>query len=284
MIAWPLGSYLLNFPTLLRGLTYSSYYLELIGPFLLFSPVYNGIFRALMVLVYTLFQIGLGTTLTLGLFPFISTIAIIPFLPSSFWNKIKITLQLNAFKKLKKWVTNHFIKRNLKFKPYRVTTIISGFFVIVVLMWNLQAIKLIKIPKSLKWISDVTYVRQRWGMFAPKPTFNDGWFVIPGKLADGTEVDIFGGGFDIDWEKPKRVSRTFDGHRWRRYMIALRKKKGKKHRYLYAQYMCRSWNRGASKNKQLRSLEIIFNQELTTLDAEPKKVKKVTLWKGKCKK
>ena len=68
---------------------------------------------------------------------------------------------------------------------------------------------------------------------------DDGWFVIPAKLANGKEIDLFkagGGGGPISFEKPTFVSRTFKDHRWRRYLMNLLSGAHQDKRLFYGRY------------------------------------------------
>ena len=86
--ARPLGHWLLGFPDLLRVMTSCVVGLELIGPFLLFCPVFTAPIRALTLVAFVGLQMGLGPTLQLGFFPWVSTLALLPFLPAAFWERL----------------------------------------------------------------------------------------------------------------------------------------------------------------------------------------------------
>ena len=58
------------------------------GAILLFSPLVTRTIRSLVLPAFLLLQIGLALTMKLGLFPLISTAAILPFISGSFWNRL----------------------------------------------------------------------------------------------------------------------------------------------------------------------------------------------------
>jgi len=87
--ATPLGHWLLNFPNLLKTLTFLTLYLEALGPFLAFFPYLTGPLRSLTVFVFFGFHAGMVLTMELGLFPYISAAAWIVFLPDWFWDKFQ---------------------------------------------------------------------------------------------------------------------------------------------------------------------------------------------------
>jgi hypothetical protein len=86
------GLFLLQFPELLRYLTYSSLYLETLGPVLLFLPFAVGLQRMLAIAAFTMFHIGLALTLDLGNFPWVCMAGWVALLPSSFWDKVQAQL------------------------------------------------------------------------------------------------------------------------------------------------------------------------------------------------
>jgi hypothetical protein len=55
----PIGQYLLEFPGLLKPLTHAVSWYEVIGPLLLFSPVFTGPIRTLTIVGFALFHLGL---------------------------------------------------------------------------------------------------------------------------------------------------------------------------------------------------------------------------------
>lgn len=86
--ATELGSYLLNFPALLTTITFATLALEALGPFLLFSPVFNSQLRTATVAVFVSFQFGILFTLSVGLFSFVAAFCMVCFLPGWFWDGV----------------------------------------------------------------------------------------------------------------------------------------------------------------------------------------------------
>jgi predicted DCC family thiol-disulfide oxidoreductase YuxK len=80
MAAWPM--------LILKAITVTTIVIEIGGALLLFSPVVNRTIRSLVLPAFFLLQLGLVLTMRLGLFPLISTAAILPFIPGTFWNKL----------------------------------------------------------------------------------------------------------------------------------------------------------------------------------------------------
>ncbi len=90
--AEPFGRWLLQFPRVLEFLTYSSWTLEFFGAFLLFSPFFTVACRLVLIMAFATLQIGFSQTLNLGLFPWVSIAAMLPFAPSCVWDRTSIAL------------------------------------------------------------------------------------------------------------------------------------------------------------------------------------------------
>lgn len=143
------------------------------------------------------------------------------------------------------------------------------------------------------WDKIAQYLRldQKWNMFAPFPLKDDGWYVIPGKLNDGTEFDLFppqqhdliGSSYPpVSWDKPSQVSATYKNARWRKYMMNIWQKKKKEHRLYYGRYLCRSFNKEQLFDRKLLSFEIFFVKERTPPPDEEAKTERVSIWKHDC--
>src|SRR6185436_11461475 len=104
---------------------------------------------------------------------------------------------------------------------------------------------------------------QIWNMFAPKPLTDDGWYVIPAWLQNGTEVDLMTGTGPVHWEKPTLVYVTYRNQRWRKYLMNIWKSDSASHRPYFGRYLCRSWNAVHQGEEMLQNLEIYFMKEET---------------------
>lgn len=84
----PIGTYLLQFPKLLMVLTIATLVLEAFGPFLLFFPFFTGPVRTMGVIAFMSLHFGIWMTMYIGLFPFVSALCMVCFLPTWFWDKV----------------------------------------------------------------------------------------------------------------------------------------------------------------------------------------------------
>lgn len=85
----PFGSFLKSFPALLKIMTLSVLYIELLGPFLFFVPFFKQIFRTGIAFVFISFHFGLFLSFYLGAFPWVAIIAWVGLLPTDFWKSFK---------------------------------------------------------------------------------------------------------------------------------------------------------------------------------------------------
>lgn len=93
-----LGQWLLQFPKLLEVLTIFTINLEIVAPLLLFIPIFTAQFRIVIFALFMILQVGINLSMAnLMIFGYITTILLIPFLPSSFFDWVS-----RSFRKLGK--------------------------------------------------------------------------------------------------------------------------------------------------------------------------------------
>jgi hypothetical protein len=80
------GHYLLNeFPDFLTVMTFATFGLEALGPFLLLCPFFTGPVRTGAVMAFMSLHFGIWLTMDIGIFPWISAFCMVCFLPGWFW-------------------------------------------------------------------------------------------------------------------------------------------------------------------------------------------------------
>ena len=85
----PIGSYLLQFPELLKVMTFATLALEAFGPFLLFFPFFTGPVRTGAVFAFISLHVGIWLTMYIGLFQWVSALCMVCFLPAWFWDNLQ---------------------------------------------------------------------------------------------------------------------------------------------------------------------------------------------------
>jgi predicted DCC family thiol-disulfide oxidoreductase YuxK len=83
-----LGRFLLNLGPLLTALTFITLVLEWVGPLLIWSPLRHDFCRMLAVVTFIGLHAGFGLTLNLGIFPFLSIVSWLAFIPTSAWEAL----------------------------------------------------------------------------------------------------------------------------------------------------------------------------------------------------
>jgi len=292
----PFGHFLLHFPQVLPLLTRGIFLWEIVGPLLAFIPVYNGFFRTLTVVAFLAFHLGLWLSLNLGIFPYVSALGWLVFLPSAFWDKL-----LPCFPRLghlasrltqtwKAWIRAHWIPSlksgRLNFTLSKIGTLFVGLSLIYVLLWNVRTLNFDRyrsfFPPSLNGFGFLLRIDQMWDMFSPSPLREDGWFVIPGRLKDGREVDLFREGKSVSFEKPKKVSEDYPIERWQKYMMNIAQSNYSDHRPYFGRYLCRWWNANHPAPEQVSQFQIDFMMELTQADGQEASPQKLILWEQNC--
>jgi hypothetical protein len=88
-----LGRFLLEFPTLLKFMTYGVFWFEVIGPVLLISPFFTYQTRIFGICGFSLLHMGILLTLGLGTFPLMNILCMLFFVPPEVWDKVRARFQ-----------------------------------------------------------------------------------------------------------------------------------------------------------------------------------------------
>jgi hypothetical protein len=139
-----------------------------------------------------------------------------------------------------------------------------GIFLIgYIIIWNIGTTGKKIMPESGEKLGFLTHLDQQFNMFAPSPLRQDGWYVIHGKLRDGTDVDVFRKKIDVSYKKPELVSYMYKNQRWQKFMMNIFYEDMKEFRLGYGRYLCREWNKNKTDKDELVSFKIIFMTETT---------------------
>ena len=255
---------------------------ESYAPFLLLFPLDRGQTRTFAITGFVAMHIGFGSMMELGLFAYIGVVMLVLLLPAWFWD--------GPMGRMTKFFDDRLgqdqrqsqsQKRGWRF----LMEAFSLFLIIYCFAWNLGNEGLrpnLRVPKSLLWFGHTFRLDQRWNMFSPGPFTEDGWYVVEGKFRHGVVADLFNGGRELSWDKPKDVAHTYRNQRWRKYMMNLWLAENRRHRSPYGQYISRLWNPNGRSEKELSGFNLVYMLENTLPDGrEAAPVKKV-LWKHWC--
>lgn len=189
---------------------------------------------------------------------------------------------------------SHVSKRLLPFKAVNIQsgklqTILVLFFTGFVFVQNLSTIPAIglQLPYEYRMARQALGLYQNWTMFAPYPELDSPWPIIPGKLRDGTNVNVYSGEIELpDFIKPDVVSALYANSRWRKFFANMEDQSYTSGPYPmllnYGRYQCRLWNKNMAAPKQLKTFEIYFNVERTQKPGMPKIMDRRSVWTHRC--
>lgn len=238
---------------------------------LLFSSIFlillTGWRRVLLVLVFVVMHIGMLLTLRLGIFPLVSIVGLVPFLPEEFWDAVGDRFtehELSAYMKNLLGIFSEILPRFPGFLSgvsdwvlNKVVPVVVSVVLVLILVWNAASLGVVDLPDTA-----VDPQERRWDMFAPEPLHTDGWYVVPGTLESGKEIDAFHGG-SVEWGPPTESAAEFPSQRWFMYLFDLQRGREELHSY-FASYLCREWN--STHSDGLVSVDVYYVQREVLLD------------------
>ena len=101
--ATPFALWFRQFEGLMQGLTFYVWTLELVGPVLIFSPILHRPLRALLMVCFMTMHFGFWLCLEIGLFPLISIIMNLTFMPGWMWDGLERRLSTKGRSDVKIW-------------------------------------------------------------------------------------------------------------------------------------------------------------------------------------
>jgi hypothetical protein len=171
-----------------------------------------------------------------------------------------------------------------------VTNLLALFFLLYVFCWNLTTISEFAIPERTRPLGYLLGLRQDWGVFAPEPRETGGWYVIPGSLHSGKQVNLMTAAirndFDlregVSWEQPEDVANTLKNKYWRKYLSGIRDPDNEDLRRYFGRYICREWNARHTGTEQLVDLQIVHMKVKTLPDYQRTVPEKVVIREHSC--
>lgn len=279
-----LGWILRDHPALTRLLDYSVLVIEIASSILLLLP--SRVLRVFVILVVWGMLAGITATMWVGIFPYLMAASLLVFVPGEVWDACaRLVRSGSATSRALEAIARaagHAVAVLSRFvaaspplpRPWPMRRVFveatAGLALVYVLVWNVGLWRNAdyEAPRPLAWFGYVTQFRQAWGMFGEFS--QTGWFVIPGRLGDGREVDLAVAGgplptleetlaTPLSFERPAFVPDRFhDVHWFAQYRIMRQYPDQDGHFLYYGRYLCREWNRRHADADSLRSFEILF--------------------------
>jgi hypothetical protein len=280
IFATPLGHWLLRYPTLLYWLTAAAYWLEWLGPAVALVPLGRGWPRLCAVCCIWGLHLATAVTMHLGLLPWISMAAWLPFLPGMFWEGLaklrrrpaSDTPATEVRPHTDGWLSRVFRHPAAVSAPLgRLTIAVVAVLLAYVAAWNInETTRLfetrLRLPAGWKNAARITGLEQTWRMFAPFPMTNDGWFCISGLLENGEVVNLWQPDAPLPTRKPRSVAATYANHRWRQYLIAVTNERWSGEISPFAAWLRRRWNAefaSGDGRRRVKEVRIVYYLEET---------------------
>ncbi len=176
--ARPLAVWLRTLPVAVLGIAgYVVVAVECIAPLLLFAPFRTTDWRTVAMILLTGLQILIGASLEVWLFPWVSTIALLPFLPTRFWQR----------------TLGSPVRRAGDWSWHRRDALAALAFLLVIL-GNVELLSRDSfIPAPVARVSRVVGLTQEWHMYAPSTYADNVRLIVSGRRQDGSVALLDGG-------------------------------------------------------------------------------------------
>ncbi len=163
--------------------------------------------------------------------------------------------------------------------------VIVLFFITIAIYWNFATLKKddnIVLPKPVEIVGSVFRLNQFWTMFAPFPTFDDGWVIVDAELFNGQKWDILNHR-PVDYSRPESISGMYKDTMWRKYFINIRTREYEDYRLFLGRYLCRQWNNDHTGTEQVKTFKIYYLLESTQPYGQPmSQIVQEMLWSHQC--
>src|SRR5579883_378117 len=312
--ATPLGQALAQYPDALRLLTHAVLAWEAIGPLLLLAPFWTARLRIVTILGFVSLQAGFWLTIAnLGLFPWISMAVMLGLVPSPCWDRL-VALRMRgaagaslraashpllrhaqsavAGNALFRWLrarAAHGASRALPggrfWEPGPTMRLTVACCLTYVVLQNVSGLPQLPfhLPSIVAGAGAPIGLDQKWTMFAPSVPQTSTWFVVPGTLANGQEVDVYRGGGPVAFTRPAAGAAAYLNDHWFKYLEGLDTSSAwKDRRPFYGAYLCRQWNQAHADAERLEDLEVVAVRQPIRLDGQPSPLTRETLLTYRC--
>jgi hypothetical protein len=293
--ATPLAKFLLHYPDMLKPLTFLTWNLEFLAPFLILASAFSGPLRTFVVLAYMGFHISLGLCMELGLFPVIGALAWVVLMPDWFWqtlfrlwarlpSRLSPTFDPGLIARVVVW-RDRLHPQSVSVRTPRAIQALAVFYLVYVTCWNIRTLDFNRhvhwFPITWNWIGEITRMDQSWELFAPDPMKTQGWIVVPATLADGEEVDLKTEASPVNWNPPPLISVTYYNERWRKYLMNISDGPDQNQCFAYASYLSNRWNATHAYDRRVKTVSVVLKRSTTTLPNAPHvEPENVELFKG----
>ena len=273
----PFGELLSTVPLVTTALGYAVYVLWTLSPGLV---LLTGWKRAALAAAFISMHVGMALSMHLGLFPFVVATTLLLFLPSAVWDRLlpadrveRARVRLRATGATA-WARGLYptvsppdgldgLRRSLRVLAavvIVVSVLFVGLYNVQVLTNRADAGPQDTVPEPLETYGETASLTQHWTMFAPDPLRETGWYRLPGRLENGTTVDVAHGGPVTEGRPPALaddLAAQYPNQRWRKYVSNLLEPGYGDERRLFLEYHCNRWNRHHAVDLERVELEYV---------------------------
>ncbi|SDR26550.1 HTTM domain-containing protein [Natronobacterium texcoconense] len=232
-----LGNHLGAYPGLLEALNWA--WVTLLAGSAAFLLLTRGWLRVPVVFAYLGAFAGLLLSFSVGLFPFVLAAAVLPFLPTQFWDALErlVPARVAHWQPRTSWlgpvgrpplewrVLETLRQRGRDDVASFVTdygrsflTIAGALVLAWILLFGAAHVSSYDVPDE---INSPHLNEQRWGLYAPDPSESYDWYGTEARLEDRSSVGAFGDE-NITADRPPDASQEYEDFRERKYLESVR--------------------------------------------------------------
>lgn len=271
-IRLPIGTLIYPYPTCLKILTFTVYYIELIAPLLFVFPFPKKI-KLIGIILIALLHIGISVSIYVGLFFLIGLVTLTGLMPGFImdWFEQKMKINLPTNKEIQNIHSTHFILDLFHiFKNTFISFIIS--YCLILNMSGLQWFRY-GLNSNVLGFGSILRLEQNWGMFSPYILKEDGYYVFSGLNKNNNSIDIKHNSKTTSFSKPESIISEFESDRWRKYSENYAFKNNNYMRPFYCTYLLKKWNL-EHPNEKISELTIYFMKEISLPNYKTKPIEK----------
>ncbi|MFM2222136.1 MAG: hypothetical protein RLZZ78_393 [Armatimonadota bacterium] len=270
----PLGGLAKNLPPVfLRISTWMTLVFEIVAPLVVFSQ--RPLVRTLTIgAAFTFHLIFVALLMDVGPISIASCILWLPFIHGSVWDVLATHTAIQPIRKVwsaliapvSTWRGKRIARWVKLEKPIPivqtsiVAQVMAALSLLYILHWNAY-----NLNPSLKQlftpVANTLRLDQYWGMFAPKPMQDDGWFSLAALLDDGSRVDLFQDGRTHTFERPADVVHMHKTARRAKYWMNLWMEKHGRYRKYGVAYM-RAQFQAKHPEREIKQLSLYYHLDV----------------------
>lgn len=198
-------------PTILRAATMYVFWLEALGPLLIFVPWISKKARLVVPFLFFGFHFSLVVFMMLGTFEWTCMAPWIAVLPAAFWDKL--ALRFPSFASVAPVRENPAGDRRQLWLG-----VIAMLALALIVESNVNFLRTgTRSGGAFAAIRETFRFRQSWDFYSPDPYPVDGWWAFEGTTKDGKTIDAYTPGKPFSLEKPPHEFLTGFSVEWRKY-------------------------------------------------------------------